>query len=89
MRVLGLLQAGPRKVAICDVNPHIVCSLCAGYFIDATTITECLHTCKVVSVGVRCSSFFPCLLTIAVYFFKVVNTSCKVYVLGKFLYSTL
>ncbi|XP_041370788.1 polycomb group RING finger protein 1-like isoform X2 [Gigantopelta aegis] len=30
-----------------DVNPHIVCSLCAGYFIDATTITECLHTyCK-------------------------------------------
>ncbi|KAK3698096.1 hypothetical protein QZH41_017525 [Actinostola sp. cb2023] len=27
-----------------EVNPHVVCSLCAGYFIDATTITECLHT---------------------------------------------
>ncbi|XP_031562576.1 polycomb group RING finger protein 1-like [Actinia tenebrosa] len=30
-----------------DLNPHLVCSLCAGYFVDATTITECLHTfCK-------------------------------------------
>lgn len=29
------------------VNPHIVCKLCAGYFIGATTIMECLHTfCK-------------------------------------------
>ncbi|NWW47045.1 PCGF1 protein, partial [Pedionomus torquatus] len=30
-----------------ELNEHIVCCLCAGYFIDATTITECLHTfCK-------------------------------------------
>lgn len=29
-----------------DLNEHIVCYLCAGYFIDATTITECLHTCE-------------------------------------------
>ena len=29
-----------------DLNTHVVCSLCAGYFVDATTITECLHTCK-------------------------------------------
>lgn len=36
-----------KVVKIRDINPHIVCSLCAGYFIDATTITECLHTfCK-------------------------------------------
>lgn len=29
------------------LNPHIVCALCAGYYIDATTITECSHTfCK-------------------------------------------
>eukprot|EP00058_Branchiostoma_floridae_P018212 XP_002603701.1 hypothetical protein BRAFLDRAFT_126892 [Branchiostoma floridae] len=42
--------ASPYKfvmVKICDINPHIVCILCAGYFIDATTVTECLHTfCK-------------------------------------------
>lgn len=30
-----------------EINPHVVCRLCAGYFIDATTIIECLHTfCK-------------------------------------------
>ena len=35
------------KIKICELNPHIVCSLCAGYFIDATTIIECLHSfCK-------------------------------------------
>ncbi|KAG7458691.1 hypothetical protein MATL_G00223310 [Megalops atlanticus] len=35
------------KMKIKDLNEHIVCYLCAGYFIDATTITECLHTfCK-------------------------------------------
>lgn len=34
------------KIKIKDLNEHIVCYLCAGYFIDATTITECLHTCE-------------------------------------------
>uniref|UniRef100_A0A7S3K0S2 RING-type domain-containing protein n=1 Tax=Aureoumbra lagunensis TaxID=44058 RepID=A0A7S3K0S2_9STRA len=30
-----------------DVNAHLVCRLCEGYFRDAHTITECLHTfCK-------------------------------------------
>nr|XP_039265029.1 polycomb group RING finger protein 1-like [Styela clava] len=34
-------------IKIRELNPHIVCALCAGYFIDATTITECSHTfCK-------------------------------------------
>lgn len=34
-------------IRIRDVNPHIICPLCFGYFIDATTIVECLHTfCK-------------------------------------------
>ena len=33
-----------------DLNPHIVCALCAGYFIDATTISECSHTCMLFCV---------------------------------------
>ncbi|XP_018408915.1 PREDICTED: polycomb group RING finger protein 6 [Nanorana parkeri] len=34
-------------VNLAAVNPCILCSICKGYFIDATTITECLHTfCK-------------------------------------------
>ncbi|KAJ8317444.1 hypothetical protein KUTeg_005348, partial [Tegillarca granosa] len=36
-----------KKVKLKTVNPHITCVLCKGYLIDATTITECLHTfCK-------------------------------------------
>ena len=26
------------------LNQHLVCTLCMGYFADATTIIECLHT---------------------------------------------
>ncbi|XP_071947191.1 polycomb group RING finger protein 1-like [Antedon mediterranea] len=37
----------PLMLKVCNLNQHIVCILCAGYFVDATTITECLHTfCK-------------------------------------------
>ena len=35
-----------RKVRLKTVNVHITCFLCKGYLIDATTITECLHTCE-------------------------------------------
>lgn len=33
-----------RKVK--DFNDSITCSLCSGYLIEATTINDCLHTCK-------------------------------------------
>ena len=29
-----------------DLNPFLKCPLCKGYFIDAFTINECLHSCK-------------------------------------------
>ena len=35
-----------KKMRLKTVNPQITCTLCKGYLIDATTITECLHTCK-------------------------------------------
>nr|XP_045591327.1 polycomb complex protein BMI-1-A-like [Procambarus clarkii] len=35
------------SVSMSELNPHFVCVLCFGYFVDATTITECMHTfCK-------------------------------------------
>lgn len=46
LNVLHLFQQEEVKIKIKDLNEHIVCYLCAGYFIDATTITECLHTCE-------------------------------------------
>lgn len=36
-----------KRVKLKTVNSHITCTLCRGYLIEATTITECLHTfCK-------------------------------------------
>ncbi|XP_020644637.2 polycomb group RING finger protein 6 [Pogona vitticeps] len=36
-----------RMIKLSELTPYIMCSICKGYFIDATTITECLHTfCK-------------------------------------------
>ncbi|XP_071454445.1 polycomb group protein Psc-like [Hetaerina americana] len=37
----------PSRLKLSDVNPNLICVLCGGYFIDATTIVECLHSfCK-------------------------------------------
>ncbi|GAB6020496.1 Polycomb group ring finger [Chamberlinius hualienensis] len=38
---------GATRIKITDLNPHLTCQLCGGYYIDATTIIECLHSfCK-------------------------------------------
>uniref|UniRef100_A0A8C5K8D4 Zinc finger C3HC4 RING-type domain-containing protein n=1 Tax=Jaculus jaculus TaxID=51337 RepID=A0A8C5K8D4_JACJA len=35
------------RIKITELNPHLMCALCGGYFIDTTTIVECLHSfCK-------------------------------------------
>ncbi|KAK2583333.1 hypothetical protein KPH14_009334 [Odynerus spinipes] len=33
-----------EKPLVKDLNEHIVCPLCRGYLVDATTLTECLHS---------------------------------------------
>ncbi|CAG2179665.1 unnamed protein product, partial [Oppiella nova] len=36
-----------KRPRLSDVNAELTCILCSGYFIDATTISECLHSfCK-------------------------------------------
>nr|XP_031362946.1 polycomb group RING finger protein 2 [Lonchura striata domestica] len=35
---------GTTRVKITELNPHLMCALCGGYFIDAATIVECLHS---------------------------------------------
>ncbi|CAI6362143.1 unnamed protein product [Macrosiphum euphorbiae] len=32
------------RTLVKSLNPHLVCVLCAGYYIDPTTIVECLHS---------------------------------------------
>lgn len=34
-----------EKPLVKDLNEHIICPLCRGYFVDATTLVECLHSC--------------------------------------------
>lgn len=34
----------PRLLS--NFNPFMTCILCGGYFVDATTIVDCLDTCK-------------------------------------------
>ncbi|ODM95690.1 Polycomb group RING finger protein 3 [Orchesella cincta] len=36
-----------QKLLLRSFNPFITCKICGGYLVDATTVTECLHTfCK-------------------------------------------
>lgn len=34
------------KIPLNQFYPYIRCGLCCGFLIDASTITECLHTCE-------------------------------------------
>ncbi|XP_076349555.1 polycomb complex protein BMI-1-like isoform X3 [Tachypleus tridentatus] len=51
----------PSGLHVMEVNPYLTCVLCGGYFIDATTITECLHSfCKTCIVRyLKSSKFCP------------------------------
>ena len=57
-----------RKVRLKTVNVHITCFLCKGYLIDATTITECLHTCKYLKPMILTS-----MLSIFLLFISLIN----------------
>lgn len=36
----------PKKRRLKELNEELLCSLCQGYLIDATTISDCIHSCK-------------------------------------------
>ncbi|XP_011330430.2 mucin-17 isoform X2 [Ooceraea biroi] len=37
-------QSGGHRTHLAKLNDQLTCKLCGGYFIDATTIIECLHS---------------------------------------------
>ena len=43
-----------RSMKIKELNSHILCVLCGGYLVDATTIVECLHSCKFWDIKTKC-----------------------------------
>lgn len=50
------MKMNRTKLKLSDLNPHLMCVLCGGYYIDATTIIECLHSCKE-ELNERCQFF--------------------------------
>lgn len=48
-RVVGRIAPMTRRNCrkkVKEFNEVITCYLCGGYYIEATTINECVHTCK-------------------------------------------
>jgi len=40
-------HAGKTRPKLLDLNPFLICNICKGYLVSATTITNCLHSfCK-------------------------------------------
>ncbi|KAJ8680353.1 hypothetical protein QAD02_016140 [Eretmocerus hayati] len=40
-------QSGGARLRLATLNEHLTCKLCGGYYIDATSLNDCLHTfCK-------------------------------------------
>lgn len=78
-----------RKIKLCHINAHITCRLCEGYLIDATTVTECLHTCRSSYIYFKVFSAFPfclflsrqlssgfCILSFSVFVWHTLAVSC-------------
>lgn len=66
-----------RRIKLHTLNKHITCEICSGYFIDATTVTECLHTCKLpvfLSKILRITFFF----NLTIFRISLVCKSCLV-----------
>lgn len=57
------------RIKITELNPHLMCVLCGGYFIDATTIIECLHSCK-------CKVLDPFLCVMYISYFVMMFENC-------------
>ncbi|KAK8746200.1 hypothetical protein OTU49_017294 [Cherax quadricarinatus] len=52
-------MSGLRRLRVTELHPNLLCILCGGYYVDATTIVECLHSfCKTCIVRYLESSKF-------------------------------
>ena len=53
-----------RAVGLSELTAHLVCPLCGGYYIDATAIVECLHTCEYTQLSAEISTLYLVYLTV-------------------------
>ncbi|KAL0279500.1 UNVERIFIED_CONTAM: hypothetical protein PYX00_001042 [Menopon gallinae] len=54
------MRAG-KRLNIASLNAHLICVICSGYYVEATTIVECLHTfCRSCIINyLKSSKFCP------------------------------
>ncbi|XP_066942060.1 serine-rich adhesin for platelets-like [Macrobrachium rosenbergii] len=54
-------MSGLHRLRVTELHPNLLCILCGGYYVDATTIVECLHSfCKTCIVRyLETSKFCP------------------------------
>ena len=44
------LETGKTRPKLSDLNTFLICNICKGYLVTATTVTNCLHSCKLFPV---------------------------------------
>lgn len=64
-----------KLIKLKTLNCHITCKICRGYLVDATTVTECLHTCLYLTFHTQTFIFLSLLLLVS---FFLVCKSCLV-----------
>jgi len=48
--IIEMSAVKKHHIKLREVNRHLVCRLCLGYYVDATTLSECLHSCKSIKI---------------------------------------
>ena len=44
------VETGKTRPKLSDLNTFLICNICKGYLVTATTVTNCLHSCKLFPV---------------------------------------
>ena len=57
-RAQGRICDMEQRIKIKELNEFITCSICSGYLINASTVTECLHTCTYIFDTLKMFSTF-------------------------------
>ena len=83
------VNSNTSSVRLSDLNPHLLCALCGGYYVDATTVIECLHSCefsRIVIIHIF-SSFHPT-VNVIYFFSKMINLFMTSLIITSFITSS-
>lgn len=73
-----------RRKLLKNLNPHLLCVLCAGYYIDPTTIVECLHSCEFFIIIFSFSMMYNICTLYIIYMYSTVRDCAAIKTLSVF-----